>query len=111
MHVHGFWALIGLSGIALAEIISSFCCLCREASIDDQKYRQLKTSLLIDIVVCDLTPEILHQTIYSLEKNVLQGMDALHIGSAIVIKADIFVSADSRQYNAASNSGLRVEQF
>lgn len=40
---------IGLSGIALAEIISSFCRLRREGRIDDQQYQQLKSSLLIDI--------------------------------------------------------------
>ncbi len=82
--------------------------------MDDQQYRQLKSSLLFDIediVVCDLNPEVLHRTIFSLEKNVLRGIDALHIGSAIALKADIFISADKRQCDAAANSGLRVEQL
>lgn len=40
---------IGLSAIALPEIISAFCRLRREGKIDDTQYRQLKILLLADI--------------------------------------------------------------
>jgi predicted nucleic acid-binding protein len=103
---------IGLSAIALPEIISAFCRLRREGRIDETQYRQLKALLLADIedaAICDLTPAVLAQTIASLEKNVLRGMDAIHIGSAVVLQADVFVSADARQREAASMAGLRVE--
>lgn len=36
-------------------------------------------------------------------------MDAIHIGSAVALKADVFVSADQRQLAAALGAGLRVE--
>jgi predicted nucleic acid-binding protein len=36
-------------------------------------------------------------------------MDAIHIGSAVVLKADIFVSSDKRQCEAAKRAGLQVE--
>lgn len=36
-------------------------------------------------------------------------MDAIHIGSALALQADIFISADKRQLDAAVRSGLRVE--
>lgn len=104
---------IGLSGIALPEIISAFCRLRREDKIDDAQYRQLKSMLLADIedaAICDLTPEVLAQSIVSLETNVLRGMDAIHIGSAVALKADVFVSADQRQHDAANRAGLRVEK-
>lgn len=104
---------IGLSGIALPEIISAFCRLRREDKIDDAQYRQLKSMLLADIedaAICDLTPEVLAQSIASLETNVLRGMDAIHIGSAVALKADVFVSADQRQRDAANRAGLRVEK-
>lgn len=104
---------IGLSGIALPEIISAFCRLRREDKIDDAQYRQLKSMLLADIedaAICDLTPEVLAQSIVSLETNVLRGMDAIHIGSAVALKADVFVSADQRQRDAANRAGLRVEK-
>lgn len=103
---------IGLSGIALPEIISAFCRLQREDKITDTQYRQLKSLLLVDIedvAICDLTPVVLAKVVICLEDNVLHGMDAIHIGSAIILNADIFVSADKRQIDAASRAGLKVQ--
>lgn len=103
---------IGLSGIALPEIVSAFCRLRREARITDEQYRQLKSLLLADIedaALCDLAPAVLAQAISSLENNVLRGMDAIHIGSAVILKADVFVSADKRQCEASVHAGLLVE--
>lgn len=103
---------IGLSGIALPEIISAFCRLRREDKITDMQYRQLKTLLLADIedaAICDLSPVVLGLAVASLENNVLRGMDAIHIGSAVALKADVFISADKRQREAAARAGLRVE--
>ena len=104
---------IGLSGIALPEMISAFCRLRREARITDAQYRQLKSLLLADIedaAVCDLTPGVLVQAISCLEENVLRGMDAIHIGSAVALQADVFISADKRQLDAAARKGLRIEK-
>lgn len=103
---------IVLSGIALAEIVSSFCRLQREGKITATQYRQLKSLLLADIedaAIADLTPVVLAQALLSLERNVLRAMDALHIGSALALKADVFVSADKRQLDAATSMGLRAE--
>ena len=101
-----------LSAVALPEIISTFCRLQREARITATQYRQLKSLLLADIedvAICDLTPVVLAQAISTLKGNVLRGMDAIHIGSALALQADIFISADKRQLDAAMRSGLRVE--
>ena len=62
-----------------------------------------------DAVLCGLTPLVLSQAILSLENNVLHGMDALHIGSAVALKADVFISSDKRQCEAAGRAGLQVE--
>ena len=100
-----------LSGIALAEIVAGFCRLQREAQITDSQYRQLKSLLLADVedaAICDLTPMVLAQAISSLEANVLRGMDAIHIGSALVLKAELFVTSDQRQLVAAQSCGLRA---
>jgi predicted nucleic acid-binding protein len=102
-----------LSGIALPEIISAFCRLQREKLITSLQYRHLKAMLLADIVdaaICDLTPEVLRCTILSLENNAVRGMDAIHIGSALTLKVDLFVSGDARQSAAAEQAGLRVER-
>jgi len=101
------------SGIALPEIVSAFCRLLREDLVSPVQYRHLKTMLMADIsdaAICDLTPEVIRQSIISLEKNVLRGMDAIHLGSALALKVDLFVSADARQCDAATQAGLRVVQ-
>lgn len=103
-----------LSGIALVEIISAFRRLQREARVSSSQYRQLKALLMADITdaaISDLTPEVIHHAIISLEGNVLRGMDALHIGSALALKADLFVTSDAKQHAAARKAGLRVTQI
>ena len=102
-----------LSGIALPEIVSAFCRLQRENRISSAQYRDLKTMLMADIsdaAICDLTPEVIRHSIIALEKNVLRGMDAIHLGSALALNVDIFVSADTRQCVAATQAGLMVIQ-
>lgn len=102
---------IVLAGIALPEIISAFCRLRRESRIDNTQYRQLKTLLLADIedaAICDLTPLVIARTITALEASALRGMDAIHIGSALIMQADVFITADERQVEAALRAGLRV---
>ncbi|OGQ87465.1 MAG: twitching motility protein PilT [Deltaproteobacteria bacterium RIFOXYD12_FULL_56_24] len=102
-----------VSGIALPEIVSAFCRLLRENRITSEQYTHLKGSLMADIsdaAICDLTPEVIRLSLIALEKNVLRGMDAIHLGSALALKADIFVSADTRQCAAAAQAGLKVIQ-
>ena len=102
---------IGLSGIALPEIISAFCRLLREKRISRKQYHALKVSLLEDVrdvALCDLSPAVMHHSILALEKNTLRGMDAIHIASALALRAEVFVSADQRQCKAAKLAGLRV---
>lgn len=103
---------IAMSGIILPEIISAFCRLQRESIITETQYRQLKALLLSDIEdvgMAELSPEVLAHALRSLETNALRGMDAIHIGSALALKVDVFLSADSRQLDAAASAGLRVE--
>ncbi|MDH5298022.1 MAG: type II toxin-antitoxin system VapC family toxin [Desulfobulbaceae bacterium] len=102
-----------LSGIALVEIVSAFCRLQRESRLTSSQYQQLKNALMADIVdaaICDLTPEVLRHAIISLEGNVLRGMDALHIGSALALQADLLVTADAKQLATARKAGLPVRQ-
>lgn len=104
---------IGLSGIALPEIASAFCRLRRENRIDETQYKLLKSLLLTDIedaAICDLTPEVMLQSINCLERSLLRATDAIHIGSALALGVDVFVSGDQRQCIAAQQAGLRVEK-
>lgn len=102
-----------LAGIAIPEIISAFCRLLRERKITHVQYHQLKHALLADIediAIIDTTPAVMKQAILSLENNVLRGMDAIHIGCAVILKADLFVTADIRQCDAALTAGLKVQR-
>jgi uncharacterized protein len=102
---------IGLAGIALPEIVSAFCRLRRESLVSVEQYGLLKSSLLADIedaALCDLVPTIMAQAVLALENNTLRAMDAIHIGSAVILKADVFISADKRQCEAAVQIGLQV---
>ena len=103
---------IGLSAIAVPELISAFCRLKRENKITSEQYQQLKNQLfsdIEDIAIGDLTPIVLSHSVNSLENNTLRAMDAIHIGSAIALECDTFISADQRQLEAAQWAGLNVE--
>jgi predicted nucleic acid-binding protein len=102
-----------LSGIALPEIISAFCRLQREKQITPLQYRHLKAMLMADVVdaaICDLTPEVMRHSIITLENNTLRGMYAIHIGSALALNADVFISSDAGQCVSAERAGLRIVQ-
>jgi len=102
---------LAISGIVLPEIISAFCRLRRENALTVLQYRQLKQNLLLDIedaLVCDLQAEVLDKAMLALEANTLRGMDAIHIGSAQALQADVFISSDKRQCDAATQAGLNV---
>jgi predicted nucleic acid-binding protein len=100
-----------LSAIALPEIFSAFCRLRREGRVTSLQYRHLKAMLMSDVTdaaICDLTPDVMRHTIAMLENHNLRGMDAIHVGSAMAMKAEVFISADKRQCSAASTAGLEV---
>ncbi|MFP5407208.1 MAG: type II toxin-antitoxin system VapC family toxin [Gammaproteobacteria bacterium] len=102
---------LALSIIAVPELISAFRRLTREGRLNDDQYRSVKADLLADIadaIVCDTTPEVIGHAIRAIESHVLRGMDAIHIGAALACSAEVFVSADGRQCDAARALGLRV---
>ena len=102
---------ICLSAIAVPEIISAFCRLNREGKISKPQYHQLKKSFMddiADVALADVSPDVLSHAVVRLEVSALRGMDAIHIATALVLKADLFVSADSQQLAAARLSRLEV---
>ena len=101
-----------LSIIAIPELISAFCRLQREKRLTQAQYRHLKTALMADIadaLILDTTPEVILHAVRALEKHPLRGMDAIHLGAAVVCAAEVFISADARQCVAAQGLGLKVE--
>ncbi len=100
-----------LSLICLPEMISTLNRLVREGKLSGDQYQHIKDLILDDledVEVCDVTTEVIRQTIGCLENNPLRAMDALHLGCALVVKPDLFVSSDRRQVEAAQSEGLHV---
>jgi uncharacterized protein len=95
---------IGLSAVAVPELISAFCRLQRESRITREQYQQFKTHLfsgIEEIAIGDLTPIVLSYSVNCLENNVLRAIDSLHIASAIALECDTFIPADQCHLEAA----------
>ncbi len=102
---------LALSVIVIPELVAAFCRLRREDKLSEKQYRQIKEELLADIVdalIIDTTPQVLHHATIALEGHNLRGMDAIHIGAAIACGADVFITADIRQREAARAMGIAV---
>ena len=103
---------LALCVILVPELISGLNRRLREGTLTDENYKKAKTLLLDDIhdaTILQLTPAVISCSVKLLEENVLRSMDALHVACALEWKADIFVTSDRRQLEAAINSGLRAE--
>ena len=105
---------LALSVIAVSELVSAFCRLRREGRLSDELYSEINEHLMADIedaLICDTSPDVVHNAIAALEGYSLRAMDAIHLGAALVCAADVFVSADARQCSAARQFGLQVVQL
>ncbi|MFZ3048125.1 MAG: type II toxin-antitoxin system VapC family toxin [Desulfatirhabdiaceae bacterium] len=103
---------LGLCTILVPEIISGLNRRRREHVLSTHDYRTIKKQLIEDVhdaVVLQITPAVISHSVKLLEGNVLRAMDAMHIACALEWQAELFVTADSRQYKAAKNAGLLSE--
>ena len=103
---------LALSVILVPEIISGLNRRLREGSLTDNHYRKAKNQFLDDVrdaTLLQLTPAVILQSVKLLENNVLRAMDALHVACALEWEADLFVTSDRRQFDAAINSGLQTK--
>ena len=103
---------LALCVILIPELISGLNRRLREGALTDRDYREAKKQLLDDVrdaTVLQLTPAVISGAVKLLENNVLRAMDALHVACALEWKADLFVTSDRRQFDAAMNYGLRTE--
>ncbi|MCK5146699.1 type II toxin-antitoxin system VapC family toxin [bacterium] len=102
---------LGLSIICVPELISAFNRKIREKSLTPDDYYTVKTRLIEEIedaIILNITPSVVNTSITLLESNNLRAMDSLHIACAIEWHAELFVSSDYRQIEAAQNAGLTV---
>lgn len=103
-----------LSLLCLPEMISTLNRLVREGKLSCGQYQHIKDLILEDfedVEVCHITTEVITEAIGCLEKNPLRAMDALHLGCALVVRPDLFVSSDRRQIEAALSEGLEAMEI
>jgi predicted nucleic acid-binding protein len=103
---------LALCVILVPEIVSGLNRRLREGTLTNKGYREAKTQLLNDVrdaTVLQVTPAVVSHSVRLVENNVLRAMDALHVVCALEWKADLFVTSDRRQLDAAINTGLRTE--
>ena len=65
-------------------------------------------SEVADIALADVGTNVLGNAVQRLEASPLRGMDAIHVATALVLKVDLFVSADTQQAAAARLCQLKV---
>lgn len=103
---------IALSSLCFPEIISALTRRLRENDIIKKEYHLIKERMIEEfesIEIINVVPEVIGKTSTLLEKNNLRTSDAIHIASALIWKAELFVSADKRQTIAAKKAGLKVK--
>jgi hypothetical protein len=104
---------LAVSSIAIPEIVSALCRLRREGRLGEKQYQEAKSDLLADLedaLLCDVSPTILKHAVRALENHPLRSSDAIHVGSALALAANVFVTSDRRQAEAARGMGLAVEE-
>jgi len=100
-----------LSILALPEVISALNRLRRENRLSDRQYEQLREALVLDMedaFVINMTVPVIQKSVICLEHHPLRTIDSMQIASALAASADLFVSADIRQCEAAEKMGLPV---
>lgn len=103
---------LGLSVLCVPEIVSALNRRIREGVLPAAAYEQVKGQLAADVgdaLILQLAPEVVATAVTLLETNILRAMDALHVAGALVWQADLFVTADRRQFDAAQRAGLNSQ--
>ena len=103
---------LALCVIVVPEIVSGLNRRRREGFLSTENYNLAKKHLLNDVrdtTILQVTPSVVLHSIKLLEANTLRAMDAFHIACALEWKADLFITSDKKQFEAAVNSGITSE--
>jgi hypothetical protein len=109
MHLLDSAKQVGISSLCLVEVIAVLCRCERERRITRSEYLTAKSNVVVGITDMDcvqVTPEVVDRAIRVLELIPLRAADALHVASAIEWGAQVFISADRKQLEAARRAGL-----
>jgi len=104
---------LGLSILCVPEIVSALNRRRRERSLTEVQYLRAKRQIIDDVRDADivnLTTSVVGSSVVVLEASAVRASDALHIACALEWDAEIFVSSDTRQLNAATRAGLETKK-
>jgi hypothetical protein len=100
---------LATSRVTYAELLSVLV-RCRRANrISPAAYKRQKKAFLEDwseMIVVELTPDVLSNAGHLIERHGLRGLDAVHLCSALWIGQPLFACFDDRLRGAAAAEGL-----
>ena len=102
-----------LSILCIPELFSALNRRLRSLGITPRDYAAVKIRIaeeIEDATIIQLSPRVVQISIDVLEASSLRALDALHVASAIACHADIFVSSDERQIQAARKAGMKTRK-
>ena len=102
---------LGLSVLCVPEIVSALSRRRRERTLTRSQYNSVKRRLIQDVRDADiinLTTSVVGSSISVLEASPVRALDALHVACALEWGADLFVTSDKQQLNAANRAGLKT---
>ncbi|HRE87697.1 MAG TPA: type II toxin-antitoxin system VapC family toxin [Myxococcota bacterium] len=105
---------LGLCVLVVPEVVSALRRRRRERTLTEAQYGKAKNMLLEDVRDAEMVgviDEVVAGAVILLERFNLRAFDALHVAAAQAWSAELFVSADERQLQAAAASGLVVERL
>lgn len=94
------------------EVASALLRRRREGSLPASEFDRAWAAAQRDVADMTLVPLDAHVERFAfaaMEQGPLRGMDALHVGSALATRVDLFVTADRRQAQVARGMGLATE--
>lgn len=94
------------------EVASALLRRRRDGSLPAPEFDRAWAAAQRDVADMTLVPLDAHVERFAfaaMEHGPLRGMDALHVGSALASRVDLFVTADRRQAQAARGMGLATE--
>jgi predicted nucleic acid-binding protein len=64
--------------------------------------------LFADVILVDITSEVIDASCELVKTLPLKSADAIHLATALMVRADLFSSSDKKLCTAASESGIAV---
>jgi len=99
------------SQLTRTEMHSALMRKVREGSISASAMRtrlDAMDKLFADVILVDITSDVIDASCELVKELPLKSADAIHLATALMVRADLFSSSDKKLCAAASESGIAV---